>query len=165
MCYCIHFILFLNPIIHFHPHFLFLLIPIAILTCLTCNFFVWMCSFRLCIVCMDLNIHKWSYVRYLILFLTFYHSVSCFRSIFVSLEEGLPSNPLQYSCLENPMDRGTWRVPIHRVTKSWTQQKWLSMHARMLPCVFILLLKLLHSTPWHASTIFYLATLLVKGFH
>ena len=27
-------------------------------------------------------------------------------------------NPLQYSCLENPMDRGAWRAIVHRVTKS-----------------------------------------------
>ena len=26
-------------------------------------------------------------------------------------------NPLQYSCLENPMDRGAWQAIIHRVTK------------------------------------------------
>ena len=26
-------------------------------------------------------------------------------------------NPLQYSCLENPMDRGTWRAAVHRVTR------------------------------------------------
>ena len=38
-------------------------------------------------------------------------------------------NPLQYSRLENPMDRGTWRATIHRVTKSWTWVKWLSMHS------------------------------------
>ena len=37
-------------------------------------------------------------------------------------------NPLQYSCLENPMDRGDWQAMIHRVTKSWTQLKQLSMH-------------------------------------
>ena len=30
-------------------------------------------------------------------------------------------SPLQYSCLENPMDRGTWRATVHGVTKSWTQ--------------------------------------------
>ena len=30
-------------------------------------------------------------------------------------------NPLQYSCLENSMDRGTWRATVHRVTKSQTQ--------------------------------------------
>ena len=29
-------------------------------------------------------------------------------------------NPLQYSCLENPMDKGAWRATIHRVTKSQT---------------------------------------------
>ena len=28
-------------------------------------------------------------------------------------------NPLQYSCLENPMDRGAWRATVHKVTKSW----------------------------------------------
>ena len=26
-------------------------------------------------------------------------------------------NPLQYSCLENPMDRGAWRATVHGVTK------------------------------------------------
>ena len=30
-------------------------------------------------------------------------------------------NPLQYSCLENPMDRGGWQATIHGVAKSWTQ--------------------------------------------
>ena len=29
-------------------------------------------------------------------------------------------NPLQYSCLENPMDRGTWQATVHTVTKSPT---------------------------------------------
>ena len=30
-------------------------------------------------------------------------------------------NPLQYSCLENPMDGGAWEAAVHRVTKSRTQ--------------------------------------------
>ena len=30
-------------------------------------------------------------------------------------------NPLQYSCLGNPMDRGAWRATVHGVAKSWTQ--------------------------------------------
>ena len=30
-------------------------------------------------------------------------------------------NPLQYSCLENSMDRGAWRATVHRVAKSWTR--------------------------------------------
>jgi len=29
-------------------------------------------------------------------------------------------NPLQYSCLEKPMDRGSWWATIRRVAKSWT---------------------------------------------
>ena len=36
------------------------------------------------------------------------------------------SNPLQYSCLENPMDRGAWRAMVHKVSKSWTRLKRLS---------------------------------------
>ena len=30
-------------------------------------------------------------------------------------------NPLQYSCLENPMDGGGWWATVHRVAKSWTR--------------------------------------------
>ena len=29
-------------------------------------------------------------------------------------------NPLQYSCLENPMDREGWWATVHRVAKNWT---------------------------------------------
>ena len=36
-------------------------------------------------------------------------------------------NSLQYSCLENPMDRGAWRTIIHRVAKSQTR---LNTHTR-----------------------------------
>ena len=32
-------------------------------------------------------------------------------------------NPLQYSCLENPMDRGAWRATVHRVAKNQTRLK------------------------------------------
>ena len=38
-------------------------------------------------------------------------------------------NPLQYSWLESPMDRGAWQTTVHRVAKSWTQLKQLSTHA------------------------------------
>ena len=31
---------------------------------------------------------------------------------------GEHGNPLQYSCLENPMDRGVWWAAVHRVAKS-----------------------------------------------
>ena len=30
-------------------------------------------------------------------------------------------NPLQYSCLGNPMDRGVWQASVHKVTKSRTR--------------------------------------------
>ena len=30
-------------------------------------------------------------------------------------------NSLQYSCLENPMDKGAWRAAVHGFAKSWTQ--------------------------------------------
>ena len=32
-------------------------------------------------------------------------------------------NPLQYSCLENPVDRGAWRVTVHKDVKSRTRLK------------------------------------------
>ena len=32
------------------------------------------------------------------------------------------SNPLQYSCLESPMDRGSWRATVHRVAESDTTE-------------------------------------------
>ena len=37
-----------------------------------------------------------------------------------SLGEG-NGNPLQYSCLENSMDRGAWEATVYEVAKSWTQ--------------------------------------------
>ena len=42
--------------------------------------------------------------------------------------EGGHGNLLQYSCLENPMDRGAWQATVHRVAQSWPQMKKLSMH-------------------------------------
>ena len=32
-------------------------------------------------------------------------------------------NPLQYSCLGNPMDKGVWQATVHGVALSWTQLK------------------------------------------
>ena len=42
-------------------------------------------------------------------------------------------NPLQYSCLENPMGKRAWWTIVHRVAKSWTWLKQLSMLAHTLP--------------------------------
>ena len=44
-------------------------------------------------------------------------------------DRGGHGNPLQYSCLENPINRGTWWTTVHRVAKSQTQLKQLSTHA------------------------------------
>ena len=42
-------------------------------------------------------------------------------------------NPLQYSCLENPMDRGAYWATVCRIAKSWTWLKQLSTH--LLPWI------------------------------
>ena len=39
-------------------------------------------------------------------------------------------NPLQYSCLEKPMDRGAWWAMIHRVTKSQTRLSTAAQYRR-----------------------------------
>ena len=36
---------------------------------------------------------------------------------------GSHGNPLQYFCLENPMDRGAWWATVQRVAKNWTLLK------------------------------------------
>ena len=41
--------------------------------------------------------------------------------------EGI-GNLLQYSCLENPMEREAWQTTIHGVINSWTRLKCLSIH-------------------------------------
>ena len=44
-------------------------------------------------------------------------------------------NSLQYSCLENPMDKGARQATVHGVSKSWTQLKWLSTQNKTV-CMF-----------------------------
>ena len=53
-------------------------------------------------------------------------------------------NPLQYSCLENPMDRGAWWATVHGVSKS---QTWLNMHAHELRGRFLYSSCLSHPSP------------------
>ena len=48
------------------------------------------------------------------------------RSLLGRSPRGGNDNPLQYSCLDNPMDKGAWQVTVYRVTRNQTQ---LSMHA------------------------------------
>ena len=40
--------------------------------------------------------------------------------------------PLQYSCLENPMDRGAWWAAVHGVARSWDTPEWLHFHFHAL---------------------------------
>ena len=42
--------------------------------------------------------------------------------------EGGQGKPLQYFCLENPMDRGAWQAIVHGVTKSRTLLKQFNTH-------------------------------------
>ena len=64
----------------------------------------------------------------------------------VTVREG-NGTPLQYSCLENPMDRGAWWAAVHRVTKSRTRlrdftftfhfhalEKEMAAHSSTLAC-------------------------------
>ena len=44
-------------------------------------------------------------------------------------------NPLQYSCLGDPMDREAWWATVPGVAKSWTQLKRLHMHSTTLHCL------------------------------
>ena len=46
--------------------------------------------------------------------------------------EGRHGNPLHYSCLENPMDRGAWGATVHAIAKSQIELKQLSTHIRTL---------------------------------
>ena len=48
--------------------------------------------------------------------------------------------PLQYSFLENFMDKGDWQAIVHGVTQSWTWLKWLSMHTHRHTCTHQMLL-------------------------
>ena len=59
--------------------------------------------------CTELDMTEW---------LHFQFSLSC-------IGEG-NSNPLQYSCLQNPRDGGAWWAAVYGVAQSWTRLKWLS---------------------------------------
>ena len=54
------------------------------------------------------------------------------------LPGGGHGNILQYSCLENRMDRGVWRAMVHKVTKSATRLEHLSTHALLLLLLLLL---------------------------
>ena len=63
---------------------------------------------------------------------------------------------LQYSCLKNPMDRGTWQTTVHRVAKSQTRWKQLNLHAH--PVLYsrlslvIYSIQAVHMCQWQSPT-------------
>ena len=73
---------------------------------------------------------NWS-INWLIILYQFwvYNSESIFLYIKYHLSMRRAWHPTQYSCLENPMDRGAWQATVQRVTQSQTRLKRLSMHA------------------------------------
>ena len=61
------------------------------------------------------------------------------------------SNPLQYSCLENPVDRGAWWAAIYGVAQSWTWLKRLSSSSSMMYQRLCLLTEEIETNPLDTS--------------
>ena len=67
------------------------------------------------------------------------HKGCTFDSWIAKIPGGGNGNPLQYSCLENPMDRGAWRVTVHGAAESRTRltkqdrERWL--HTSISPSI------------------------------
>ena len=53
----------------------------------------------------------------------------------------LNGNPLQYSCLENPMDGGAWWATVHGVAKSRTQLSNLTFSLTFNDFIFVYVMK------------------------
>ena len=68
------------------------------------------------------TIEPWIRKNYLVL------ELHLFIYLYINSGEG-NGNPLQYSCLENPVDRGAWWAAVHRVPQSQARLKRLSMYA------------------------------------
>ena len=56
-------------------------------------------------------------------------------------------NPLQYSCLESPVDRGAWWAAVHRVAQSWTRLKQLSMARHIVDLQAFLVAQMVKNLP------------------
>ena len=63
------------------------------------------------------------------------HKRCGFNPCVAKISEEEYGDPLQYSCLENPIDRGAWWVTVHRITKSQTQLKHTGTHIRKLALI------------------------------
>ena len=58
---------------------------------------------------------------------------------------GRHGNPLQYSCMGNPKDTGTWQATVHRVAKSRTQLKGLNTDTQYLIHLFLHIVPKFHN--------------------
>ena len=71
-------------------------------------------------------------------------------------------NPLQYSCLENSMDRRAWCATVHGVTKSWTRlsdkhtgieaRLWQPVHTLLFPLAPAAHLRSVPPVPWDRAS-------------
>ena len=69
------------------------------------------------------------YILWFLTLLVEYLSCLCFGGYLIILSSGHGegnATPLQYSCLENPMDRGAWWAAVHGVTQSWTRLSYFT---------------------------------------
>ena len=94
----------------------------------------WVC------VCVYTNTLIYVYIN-IFIFIYIYIYIHVYLYTHAHIGEG-KGNPLQYSCLENPMDTGAWWATVHGVPKSWTQLKWHSTYTYI--CIYLLHLN------WHA---------------
>ena len=69
-------------------------------------------------------LHTWDEFRSVLVYNYFYTRLGLFSG------EG-NGNPLQYSCLENPVDRRSWWAAVHGVTQSQTQLRRLSSSSKV----------------------------------
>ena len=91
-------------------------------------------SLSLCVLPPCPQLHLWSHSSFFLMGIPCYsqvvlsvHFLLVESQEFNSLPSLLPGegndNPLQYSCLENPVDGGAWWAAVYGVTKSWTRLK------------------------------------------
>ena len=75
------------------------------------------------ILCVYTDIYIYTVYIYIhmyihIIYMSLYYMILYLYIIFMCMYS-INGNPLQYSCLKNPMDRGAWRATVHGVAKSW----------------------------------------------
>ena len=64
-------------------------------------------------------------------------------------------NPLQYSCLENPMDGGAWYARVHGVTKSWTRLRDFTLNILLICVSSLIVCAFLGICPFHLCYVIY----------